>query len=170
MSRVLGRQSTPKYRVSSLWVVVGAVLATLLCLGVIVSNHPIFLPQVATSPRPPSSVTSQSDEHTTKPTPSFLARAPVAPPRRRYAFAITITKDGFFMDGAAVLAYSIFKQARSADYQISLVAFIHPNVTIARPLLTKLGFHVIEVGASLWLWGVLLCCVLCVHLWHTAYI
>lgn len=32
--------------------------------------------------------------------------------RRRIAYAITITKDGFFQDGAAVLAYSIYNNSR----------------------------------------------------------
>lgn len=76
--------------------------------------------------------------------PTFIPKVkPV--PRKRYAFAITITKDGFFLDGAAVLAYSIMKYSYLANYSISFVAFVHPNVSIARPGLTKLGFHVIEV-------------------------
>lgn len=65
--------------------------------------------------------------------------------RKRYAYAITITKDGFFQDGAAVLAYSIMKYSWNASYDISFVAFVHPNVTTSRPGLQKLGFHVIEV-------------------------
>lgn len=65
--------------------------------------------------------------------------------RKRYAYAITITKDGFFQDGAAVLAYSIMKYSWNASYDISFVAFVHPNVTTSRPGLEKLGFHVIEV-------------------------
>jgi hypothetical protein len=65
--------------------------------------------------------------------------------RKRYAYAITITKDGFFQDGAAVLAYSIMKYSRSAKYDISFIAFVHPNVTTSRPGLRRLGFHVIEV-------------------------
>ena len=32
--------------------------------------------------------------------------------KRRIAYAITITKDGFFQDGAAVLAYSIYNNSR----------------------------------------------------------
>ena len=66
--------------------------------------------------------------------------------RKRVAYAITITKDGFFQDGAAVLAWSIIKQAQHSkqDTDISLVAFVHPLVVEARPLLRQLGFHVIE--------------------------
>jgi hypothetical protein len=50
-----------------------------------------------------------------------------------------------FQDGAAVLAYSIMKYANASSYDISLIAFIHPNVTTSRPGLRQLGFHVIEV-------------------------
>lgn len=64
--------------------------------------------------------------------------------RKRIAYAITITRDGPFQDGAAVLAYSIFKYSKDIDYDISLIAFVHPNVTSSRPVLNKLGFHVIE--------------------------
>jgi hypothetical protein len=66
--------------------------------------------------------------------------------RKRIAFAISITKDGSFQDGAAVLAYSIIKEAQrhKEDTDVSLVAFVHPLVSETRPVLTKLGFHVIE--------------------------
>ena len=63
----------------------------------------------------------------------------------KVAFAITITKDGNFQDGAAVLAYSIFRAFEREPVEVSLVAFVHPNVTTSRPPLTQLGFHVIEV-------------------------
>ena len=69
---------------------------------------------------------------------------PSRPKKRRIAFAITITKDGLFQDGAAVLAYSIFNISKHSSFDISLVAFVHPNVTTSRPTLQKLGFHVIE--------------------------
>jgi len=61
----------------------------------------------------------------------------------RIAFAITITKDGNFQDGAAVLAYSILKHSQSKLYDVSLIAFVHPNVK-ERESLKTLGFHVIE--------------------------
>ena len=35
--------------------------------------------------------------------------------KKRIAFAITLTKDGFFQDGAAVLAYSIYKVSKSKN-------------------------------------------------------
>jgi hypothetical protein len=48
------------------------------------------------------------------------------------------------MDGAAVLAYSIMKFSRGRNYDVSLVAFVHPEVQKSRPVLKNLGFHVIE--------------------------
>lgn len=73
------------------------------------------------------------------------AETPLTKPRKKYAYAITITKDGSFQDGAAVLAYSIMKHSYQADYDISFIAFVHPNVTTSREPLRRLGYHVIEV-------------------------
>ncbi len=69
--------------------------------------------------------------------------------KARIAFAITITKDGFFQDGAAVLAYSIMKNVKSDLYDISFIAFVHPSVISSRVGLTRLGFHVLEVPTPL---------------------
>lgn len=63
--------------------------------------------------------------------------------RRRIGYAITMTKDGNFLDGAAILAYSIYEASLKGDDIISLIAFVHPNVTKSRPTLQKLGYHVI---------------------------
>ena len=64
--------------------------------------------------------------------------------RRRIAYVITITKDGHFQDGAAVLAYSIHKVSQLANDDVSLISFVHPSVSTSRPILAKLGYHVIE--------------------------
>ncbi len=66
--------------------------------------------------------------------------------RKRIAYAITITKDGSFQDGAAVLAYSILSHSKSSSlYDISLIAFVHPIVSNnSKKLLSNLGYHVIE--------------------------
>lgn len=55
-----------------------------------------------------------------------------------------MTKDGHFLDGAAILAYSIYEASMKGNDIISLIAFVHPNVTTSRPTLKKLGYHVIE--------------------------
>ena len=62
----------------------------------------------------------------------------------KIGFAITITKDGNFQDGAAVLAYSIYDAFKDEQISASLIAFVHPNVTTSRSVLTQLGYHVIE--------------------------
>eukprot|EP01041_Mallomonas_annulata_P008674 gene8674-17907_t len=69
--------------------------------------------------------------------------------RQKIAYAITITKDGFFQDGAAVLAYSVIAASKGKDYDITFIAFVHPNVTIARPFLSRLGYNVIEAPTPL---------------------
>ena len=76
-----------------------------------------------------------------------ITSEPLVPKKKRLAFVITITKDGFFQDGAAVLAYSIIKYSRQAGeiYDISFIAFVHPTVVSSRVGLRRLGFHVIEV-------------------------
>jgi hypothetical protein len=70
---------------------------------------------------------------------------PKRKPRKRLAYVITITKDGYFgLDGAAVLAYSIIQssnQNSTSQYDISFIALVHPNVTTTRAGLQKLGFH-----------------------------
>jgi hypothetical protein len=55
-----------------------------------------------------------------------------------------MTKDGPFHDGAAVLAYSIHKVSVGSAYDVSLVAFVHPEVVSTRAVLRNLGYHVIE--------------------------
>ena len=54
--------------------------------------------------------------------------------RPRLAYVITITKDGFFQDGAAVLLYSIIKYSEITrlSYDISFIAFVHPTVQSSR--------------------------------------
>ena len=74
---------------------------------------------------------------------------PQAAMRKRIAFAITITKDGPFDDGAAVLAYSIIKTSQGKNYDVSLVAFVHPDVVTSRPTLKRLGYHVIECSTPI---------------------
>ncbi|CAM9790217.1 unnamed protein product [Choristocarpus tenellus] len=64
--------------------------------------------------------------------------------RKAVAFAVTITKDGYHMDGAAVLAASIDKACGSSEYFCDLVAFVHEDVKEALAVLHLLGFRVIK--------------------------
>jgi hypothetical protein len=61
--------------------------------------------------------------------------------RMQVAFAITITRDGKFQDGAAVMAYSIDQAFRNDNMDISMIAFVHPNVTTSRPFLERVGYR-----------------------------
>ena len=76
--------------------------------------------------------------------PPLAVAIKVAVRRRKIAYAITITKDGDFQDGAAVLAYSIYLASKNGNEDISLISFVHPNVTTSRPVLKQLGFHIID--------------------------
>ena len=95
---------------------------------------------------PPVVIKKRNTTDATRPTTSSSCTSILnGKKRRRIAYAITITKDGFFQDGAAVLAYSIIKSSKEqCEFDIAFVAFVHPSVTTSRPMLTKLGFHVIE--------------------------
>jgi hypothetical protein len=61
--------------------------------------------------------------------------------KMQVAFAITITRDGKFQDGAAVMAYSIDRAFRNDSMDISMIAFVHPNVTTSRPFLERVGYR-----------------------------
>lgn len=130
-------QASSKWRLSSACVLLAAVAAVLLLLA--------FLAVQAPAPAVPVPVPAVGVAVDREPAALSVMPPPPDAGRKRYAFAITITKDGFFLDGAAVLAYSIMKATWQADYSISFVAFVHPNVTLARPGLRQLGYHVVEV-------------------------
>ncbi len=65
--------------------------------------------------------------------------------RRKVAYAITVTKDGPFLDGALVLGYSIKKvhSEKNSDFDADLVAFVLPEIVIAKEMLTKFGWKVL---------------------------
>jgi hypothetical protein len=67
--------------------------------------------------------------------------------KRKIGYAITITKDGPFLDGAIVLGYSALKnQATSTKYSGELIAFVTAGVQKARPILEYHGWKIIEKG------------------------
>jgi len=79
-----------------------------------------------------------------RPTPPVEAEAtlPPTPPRLKIAVAVTVTVDGPYLDGAAVLQHSI--RMTNSIHDVSMVAIVHPGVVTTRPALAKLGFEVIE--------------------------
>ena len=71
--------------------------------------------------------------------------------RPKVAYAITVTRDGHFVDGALVLGFAAHKyhDARRgfpSKYDVDLVAFVAPNVVTSRPILEANGWRVLEKG------------------------
>lgn len=69
--------------------------------------------------------------------------------KKRIAYAITVTKDGPFVDGAIVLGYAALKvhdpsKGYSSKYDADLVAFVTPSVVSARPILESHGWKILE--------------------------
>lgn len=56
------------------------------------------------------------------------------------AYAISVTADGPYMDGAAVLAHAIHKASAGSKYGTELIAMVHPNVTTSRKALIRAGW------------------------------
>lgn len=56
------------------------------------------------------------------------------------AYVISVTADGPYMDGAAVLAHGIRKASADSKYGIDLIAMVHPNVTTSRAALMRAGW------------------------------
>ena len=59
------------------------------------------------------------------------------------AYAITVTKDGPFVDGALVLGHAA-KKYHGPDYDVDLVAFVAPTVHTSRSVLEKFGWKILE--------------------------
>ena len=59
------------------------------------------------------------------------------PKKKKIGYAITVTKDGHFVDGALVLGYSALKvhdesKGFHSEYEAELIAFVVPTVIEAR--------------------------------------
>lgn len=77
------------------------------------------------------------------------AAAPVKAGKKKIAYAITVTKDGPFLDGALVLGYSAQKVHSEkfgyiSEYEPELIAFVTVEVVTARPILQKFGWKILE--------------------------
>ena len=69
--------------------------------------------------------------------------------KRKIAYAITVTKDGHFVDGALVLGYSAKRvhditKGFDSEYDADLIAFVVPTVVTSRPILAAYGWKIIE--------------------------
>lgn len=68
-------------------------------------------------------------------------------PPLKVAYAVTITKDGPYLDGAAVLKHSI--DMLPSRHNVEMVAIVHPDVQTTRPALVSLGFRLFEFEAPI---------------------
>mmetsp|Transcript_6203 Transcript_6203/g.13685 ORF Transcript_6203/g.13685 Transcript_6203/m.13685 type:complete len:397 (+) Transcript_6203:158-1348(+) len=69
--------------------------------------------------------------------------------RPKIAYAITVTKDGPFVDGALVLGYAAKKYHSAvkgfpSDYDVELVAFATPTVNSSIAILERFGWRVLQ--------------------------
>lgn len=69
--------------------------------------------------------------------------------QRRVAIAITVTKDGPFLDGALVLGYAAkkyhsAKHGYPSKYTVDLVAFVTKKAVAVRPVLQQFGWQILE--------------------------
>lgn len=74
--------------------------------------------------------------------------------KKKIAYAITVTKDGPFVDGALVLGFAAqrvhnntLRQLQGldlSDYDAELVAFVAPSVVTTRAILGRFGWRIIE--------------------------
>ena len=60
--------------------------------------------------------------------------------RKVIAYAISVTADGPYMDGAAVLAHAIRKASANSKYGMDLVAIVFPEVKTSRVPLERAGW------------------------------
>lgn len=65
------------------------------------------------------------------------------------AYAVSVTRDGPYMDGAAVLAHAIRTAARRSKYGFELVAIVHPTVQTSREPLQKAGWKCVHIARSI---------------------
>jgi hypothetical protein len=61
--------------------------------------------------------------------------------KKKIAYVISVTADGPYMDGAAVLAYGIRKASAKSIYGHELIAIVYPTVTKSRATLEKAGWR-----------------------------
>lgn len=72
--------------------------------------------------------------------PSFGGGARANGGKKVIGYAISVTADGPYMDGAAVLAHGIRKAMAESKYGYDLIALVYPNVSSSRPALERAGW------------------------------
>lgn len=100
-------------------------------------------------------ISTPAIDHTASEGEGLLKTADVGYPKTntkpKIAYAITVTKDGHFVDGALVLGYAARKyhdaaRGNPSEYDVDLVAFVSPGVVTSRPILEANGWRVLEKG------------------------
>ena len=64
--------------------------------------------------------------------------------RGTVAYAITVTKDGRYIDGAAVLGEAVGHVHKQSRWNYALVAIVHVSVSKSIPPLRALGWHIVR--------------------------
>ncbi len=105
--------------------------------GINRKNKDINIPLQSLTPPPLKSKSPDVDNYL----PALKKDTTANAPKKKVAFAITITNDGSVLDGACVLVYSIIKAHKDTKIDISFVAFVHPIVEKAIEPLKKIGFQ-----------------------------
>ncbi len=113
-------------------------LLAMMVLGLIMLLASLTMLRVA------KSVVVQEDGQVSPPTTLNNNKAGISVRGRKLkvAYAITVTKDGPYLDGAAVLKHSIDRLPSKHD--VDMVAIVHPKVQTTRAALKKLGINVFE--------------------------
>jgi len=127
-----------------------AAMVTLLVCGIVLESHWNDTPPVAAPPRPAlrraAAAADPAAPLATAAPPRVFVNITAPPPRRpTVAYAITVTKDGHFVDGAAVVSEGARRAMASSLYALALVAIVHPTVSAAtRAALAAYGYRVLE--------------------------
>lgn len=123
-----------------------ATLVAVLILGVsgyLLSMNP------RTAPAPPPDAPPLRPQPQPQPATNSTAAIAATTPRKKIAVAITVTKDGPFVDGALVLGHAARKYHTAAmgfpsEYDVELVAFVTKKVVSTRVVLERFGWRVLE--------------------------
>lgn len=115
-------------------------LMAIISVYVIVNSGIAASEPVTSTPRPTQKIQPQQ---------TTSAIVTTANNKKKIAYAITVTKDGHFVDGALVLGYAARKvhdatKGFPSEYDVDLVAFVVPSVVEARTILSAYGWRVLE--------------------------
>lgn len=142
------KKKIPPKSLCSISVALVTIVSMFLFVGTIVLNGYISIPsskstQVASNDR----FTLRNNVTISRPGP--LINDQINSKRKKIAYAITVTKDGPFVDGALVLGYSALRVHNASKgfhskYDADLIAFVVPSVVSSRQILSSYGWKIVE--------------------------